>query len=820
MSLEADSAANEDIGNAGDDSGQTTPAAFTAVESSDHHEQKRLASPTIAETSTGGKVGISNSAHGESLMTPRRFRGQTIVAQASSTSKLSTLADDNDYYHRAALAMAAAGAQQQQHQQHAVRAAGHKVKTSVDNRQNFYHEYYSNSNSNVDAASSPSSSADGTRRDDDGSGGGSGGSSLDSLLELNEAAEEGIPMQRLFGSASGRGEYRPLGGGGNPPQRHSGTEPIWSRRMLVLPLVMLAGMALAAAAISTVAWVREKHAHPTERVDAAAFPFGVARAQVADGQHAVRLVHTNDMHARFVPHDAATGAPCDPEMLLAANQNSSCVGGAAYVKALIDHLRGGAGVDGAIVLNAGDELQGSVFSALFRGNMSADLLNAVAPDALALGNHEFDRGPHHLARFLARVAAPAVCANIEFAAQDLPDLQAALQPFTVVDRHAVGVVGVLTPETQRSSSVGDSVRITDAAAAVNRARRRLAAMGVTRVVVLSHLGYPQDQDLAKSIEPGVALIVGAHTHTYLAASGDNASSDESSGGAYPTWVANAADREWQTAVVQAASFGHYVGFLDLVFNADGSLDSRLTTGRPVRVDVVSPSSPIHAMKPSARALEIMQPYLDRAAELSAVVVGRTAAVFPPPASNRDPRALELGALVADALVWSSKAHTPVALLGSGALRAPLPLGDVTRGALLEALPFDDSVLALKLPGKALRAAIAASISAENNTASLVLSTLQVSGLRWKNRDEDSAEIRTDITSTSSDSRPVPADSQRWAPLDDNASYEVLAPRFLAVGGDNLIDPASVAASRIVSDSLRTIVELYVARFSPLKHILE
>ncbi|KAJ2687112.1 hypothetical protein GGH99_003331, partial [Coemansia sp. RSA 1285] len=78
MSLEADSAANEDIGNAGDDSGQTTPAAFTAVESSDHHEQKRLASPTIAETSTGGKVGISNSAHGESLMTPRRFRGQTI----------------------------------------------------------------------------------------------------------------------------------------------------------------------------------------------------------------------------------------------------------------------------------------------------------------------------------------------------------------------------------------------------------------------------------------------------------------------------------------------------------------------------------------------------------------------------------------------------------------------------------------------------------------------------------------------------------------------------------------------------------------------
>ncbi|KAJ2304022.1 hypothetical protein IWW55_002631 [Coemansia sp. RSA 2706] len=748
-------------------------------ESSNEHSGSEAGPSYTRSTST------MNSPETQAVLTPRRFRGETIVAHSTSTGKLRTMADSD-----------VSGSN-----------SGGSRRPSPFAR--------SRSNSAA-AAVAPRADSDDISR----------GSSFDSILngDFGGVDEEAIAgerarrgshggpvsaLGRLFGSraAGNGGEYyalEPMGGSAAPDTgggmyRRRASEPIWSRRMLVLPAIMFASMGLVALVISTLAWARERRENPSERVDAQLFPAAVDASQLAAGQYALRLVHTNDNHAHVEPFDALGGGACDPR---AANASAQCVGGAAYVKAVVDHLRGGRGVRGAVVVDAGDAVEGTMYDSLFAGNASAAVLNALRFDAVSLGNHEFDRGLDHLARYLSGVRAPALCANLDFTRQ-LPALQAAVQPFTVVERHHLGIIGVLTPDTALSSSLGVGVQLTDPTAAVNAARARLAQMGVNRVVVLSHLGYDADRALAARADPGIALIVGAHTHTYL---GGNRTGEDI-GGAYPTWVASAAGADWQTAVVQAKSFGQYVGYLDLVFNDDGSLDSRLTRGAPVPVAVADASSPTRGLQPSKAMERVIRPFVEQAHATARMRIGEASAAFPAPASNRDARELALANLAADALVWFER-HATVSLFNTGMLRAGLPAGALTRGSLFDALPFDGALAVANVTGAALRAIIGRA-ALDNDAA--VLSTAQFSGLRAAN---GTVRVRTRIDAF--DARPFAG--EQWETVDDARTYAVLMPQFVANGGDGIVKGA--VESRVVSDRVRDVVELYVTRFSPIAPILD
>ncbi|KAJ1826713.1 hypothetical protein LPJ73_008939, partial [Coemansia sp. RSA 2703] len=265
----------------------------------------------------------------------------------------------------------------------------------------------------------------------------------------------------------------------------------------------------------------------------------------------------------------------------------------------------------------------------------------------------------------------------------------------------------------------DGVRITDPVIAINSVKAQLNKMGIHRIIVLSHLGYDVDMDLAARIDSGIGLIVGGHTHTYLEppSSADNVTLGPADGtlslGKYPTWVTNKADGDWQTAIIQAKSFGEYVGYLDLVFNDDGSLDSKLTRGAPIPVDVVSPKSPIYGMKPNKRITDILQPFIDQADHFANKRIGEATDEFPAPHGNLDPNELALGDLVADAIVWATRQHSKngaLTLLGTGGFRARLPKGEIVRGNLLTAVPFDDQIAAVSVSGKALRTMVQATLS--------------------------------------------------------------------------------------------------------------
>src|SRR5580765_2198982 len=103
------------------------------------------------------------------------------------------------------------------------------------------------------------------------------------------------------------------------------------------------------------------------------------------------ILHVNDLHARLSPLENKTG-------------------GFAYVASAIRAER--ANCNTCIVLNAGDNVQGSPVSTIFHGLAVYEITNLLGFDASTLGNHEFDYGWETTKKFMALAHYPIVCANV------------------------------------------------------------------------------------------------------------------------------------------------------------------------------------------------------------------------------------------------------------------------------------------------------------------------------------------------------------------------------------------------------------------------
>ena len=58
-----------------------------------------------------------------------------------------------------------------------------------------------------------------------------------------------------------------------------------------------------------------------------------------------------------------------------------------------------------LLVDAGDQFQGSLFYQYYKGDTAAEFMNGMAYDAMAVGNHEFDDGPEALRSALTYEAA-------------------------------------------------------------------------------------------------------------------------------------------------------------------------------------------------------------------------------------------------------------------------------------------------------------------------------------------------------------------------------------------------------------------------------
>ncbi|MGE4291363.1 MAG: bifunctional UDP-sugar hydrolase/5'-nucleotidase [Desulfovibrio sp.] len=512
----------------------------------------------------------------------------------------------------------------------------------------------------------------------------------------------------------------------------------------------------------------------------------IPTGKVVAGSFELTVLHTNDLHAHLAPFNEY-GSLCTVQK----DAEGQCQGGSARLAAAIAAER--AGSPNVILLDAGDQFQGTLFYSRYKGQACAALMNRLDYDAMTLGNHEFDDGPETLAAFLKRLSFPALAANLDATA--CPVLQGLFRPWILLDLNGrkVGVVGVTHPDIPRISSPGPLLTFADPVPEVVRAVAELRKQGAGIIVCLSHLGLEGDRRLAAGVA-GLDVIVGGHSHALLA------NGDPEAEGPCPLVVRG---RDGNPVLIVAAGYwGRYLGVLRVVFDDQGQILTQ--RGNPRRMDAA-------AAQQGAVAAEVAH-WGEGLLELQGQVIAETRTALDV-AACRTGECLP-GDLRAEAfLAGAAGQNATAALVNGGSMRNGLAPGPLTLGNMLAMYPFVDEVMAVTLTGADLRAALEHGLSALGGHEGSGR-FLQVAGLRYTfDSSRPRGERLRDVWMFGPDGAA--------SPLDVQALYRIALPRFLYRGGDGF----TVFAERgqdVFNDGkdLVEVMREFLQRHSPLDRALD
>lgn len=494
------------------------------------------------------------------------------------------------------------------------------------------------------------------------------------------------------------------------------------------------------------------------------------------GKATLRILHTNDMHSAFAGLNDH-GTPAD--------EQKNAVGGYARIAHAQKKAKERGG--NVIVVDAGDQLVGSLFHSAFRRELQEKANARFACDAMTLGNHEFDEGCEPLAKSLENIAIPVVAANLA-PGPGCPLYGRNLwQPYVVKDLEDmhVGIVGLSNEREVGFTKACPDTRFTDTATALQTAVRKLEAMSIRHVVVVSHLGLAKDRELARSVE-GVDVIVSGHDHYHLG--------PDSEHGPYP--IVERSPSGNPVLLVTAKYWAEYLGNLEVDFDAQGVPVA--WRGQAVRLEADMPLDREMAalVDEAARGLQVFRQQIVGHQEISLSNGHDACRTGECPA----------GLITADAMLEFGRPHgATIALMNAGGLRACLPKGDISRGDVLAMLPFGNSHVLRDLKGRDLLNVLEHGASKDGGRGSWLL---HPAGLRYVI--DPSMPVGFRVT----DVKTVDENGIATA-LDPDKTYRVIIPDFLGSGGDGQVI-FSTAMGPNFRDGLDVdVVCGYLARHNPL-----
>lgn len=560
----------------------------------------------------------------------------------------------------------------------------------------------------------------------------------------------------------------------------------------------------------------------------------------------IAILGVNDIHGNLTPEDAKTreNPPAEPI--------SYQRGGAAYLASHVRILRKEWN-NRLMILDAGDEFQGSLESNIEEGAPMVRVFNSIGLTAAAIGNHEFDFGPvgpegtagdpqGALKERLKEAKYPYLSANMVKTGTDhQPDFQN-LYPSKIFDvgRLKVGLIGLSTtstPTTTRSAYVKD-LTFKELKEVTLRESERLRKEGAQIIIVVAHAGLkcapgkasleltlrkPSDllgecddneiPELLNSIPRGtVDAVVSGHTHTVvhhwvagvpvIQAGTRNA---------YFNMMYLSYDLEQKKILADQTRIEGPVPICPLVFENQKDCNGARPVPPKGRGKLVTPTFHNQKITADSEVSTLIEPTVKRVAELKKKIVGEAARPIEHPRGAES----ELGNLVADAMRAVTQAD--VALVNSGGLRAPFEAGKITYGDLFRTLPFDNGVSIIRIKGSELKTMLRI---AESGSRSF----FPVSGMHLRIIDPKFEAPSSDLDGDKKIAdwevnRLIEAKFDNGNSIEDQKEYRLATIDFLVTGGDDM----GWIMSRIPKDRIdlagvgmiRDVVEKYMTQNSPL-----
>ena len=379
-----------------------------------------------------------------------------------------------------------------------------------------------------------------------------------------------------------------------------------------------------------------------------------------------------------------------------------------------------------LVLDAGDISTGTFLSDEFKGEPTIQAMNRIGYSAGTIGNHEFDYGQDALRMRLREARFPILSANVQSPISEI-------KKYTIITAKGIrfGIIGLTTqdlktkgsPKNMNGVTVLDTVKTLEQLLPVVRKKSDF-------IVAAAHLEDEEDKRVASAF-PEIRLIIGGHVHSTIGSI-----------------------QVGKTKIAKTGSIGRNVGRVDLDF----------ANKKLVRME--SRLIPVTNIVPDAEVSKVLDPFYELVKTKMSEVIGEATADFIKSEKTESP----LADIVADA--FREKGKTQIAIENIGGIRAPISKGPVTWGNVFEVVPFQNTMITLKLTGAQLKKTLERGLVPTIGMVSL-------SGLR----------VRFDLSKPVGE-RVVAVSLLDGAAIDDEKLYSVTTNDFVLAGGDGFTEFAN------------------------------
>ena len=528
----------------------------------------------------------------------------------------------------------------------------------------------------------------------------------------------------------------------------------------------------------------------------------------------INIIHINDHHSHLEDEKM--------DLMLAGKKTKVTVGGIGRVTTKIKELR--TQEKNPLVLHAGDAVTGTLYYTLFNGVADAEEMNLIGFDAFTLGNHEFDGGNEGLAKFLNALKVPVISSNV------VPDkgsiLEGKWKPYIIkeIGGEKVGIIGLdIVGKTKNSSNPGKDIKFNDEVATAQKYVDELTALGINKIILLSHFGYENNLDLAKKVS-GVDVIVSGDTHYLLDKNFEKFGLK--SEGDYPTKVDSKSGEP--VYIVEAWNYSYVVGNLNVVFDKNGVIKS--VKGTPVlllgdsffeRKDekgnkyqaegaekeeimkFIKENKELAIVKPDAASQELLKKYSEQKQDLGKIIIGSVKDEIPGGSENRIPDAKNPNGSYATQLVAESMLHTlqnmgagdvDLVIQNSGGVRISIMPGDFTYDSGYTLLPFSNTLYTLKMSGKEIKDVLEEAIDYSLLPGGSTGSFPYGAGIRYEAKKAGTLGNR--ITKIEVKDRKT----GKWSQIDYKKMYTVGTNAYIAGGKDGYVTFGKIKEERGGTDT--------------------
>ena len=409
-----------------------------------------------------------------------------------------------------------------------------------------------------------------------------------------------------------------------------------------------------------------------------------------------------------------------------------------------------------LILDAGDFCTGTFLADEFRGLPTVEAMNLIGYTSSTIGNHEFDYGQDALSMLLRKARFPILSANVESPVSRI-------KKYSIVTAKGLrfGLIGLTTAElkTQSHPKTVEDVTVLDIVKALEKLLPEVRKKS-DFIIATVHLQDAEEQRLASAF-PEIRLIIGGHNHQALG----------------PIWIG-------QTLIAKTGFGGRNVGRVDLDFQ-----NKKLT-------HMDAQLIPVKDVQPAPDVTKVVKPFQEQALDKMDETVGEATDFLPYSRTDESP----LADVVADA--FREKGKTQIALQNVGGIRAQIPRGKIHWGDVFEVLPFQNTLVTLKLTGAQIKKTLERGLVPS-------VGMVAISGIR----------VQFD---------PKKPDGQRvvsllltdGTPVEDARLYSVTTNDFVLAGGDGFTElpkATDIADSRIL---LRDVLVAYIKDRRVLNPIID